>query len=224
MNIVYFTLPARILDENSLNISQMSTTIHVKIDRRVTRTRQGLREALLQLMDEKEFSAITVEEITDRANLGRTTFYLHYRDKEDLLLEEVADLIHKLTHQVASVPIAEWQQQQTPQRPILLLFQHVKANARFYRLLLRGEDMLQATERLGNIIITAVNELAGIKGEVQSLLENSRVPISFLGYYFTGALFATIIWWLEQDLASSPEEIAALFQEMILPGMKKVVL
>ena len=195
-----------------------------KTDRRILRTRQGLRDALLQLMDEKDFNSITVEDITERANLGRTTFYLHYRDKEDLLLEEVSNLFHELTHQVANVSIAEWLSQSVPQRSFLLLFQHIKANARIYRLLLRGEGMLQATERLGNIFITAVNELAEIKGEVQVLLENSRAPISFLGYYFSGALFATIIWWLEHDLSSTPEEIAALFQQMIVPGMKKVIL
>lgn len=199
-------------------------TTNTKTDRRVTRTRQALRQALLELMNEKEFKGITVEEITDRADLGRTTFYLHYRAKEDLLLEEVSDLIHQIAHQVANVSIAEWQQQRITQRPILMLFQHVKANARVYRLLLRGEGMQQTMERLGNIIIRAVNEVAQMQGELQLLLKNSRVPLSFLGYFFTGALFATIIWWLEQDFSSTPEEIATLFQQTVLPGMKNVVL
>ena len=97
----------------------------LKIDRRVLRTRLALREALLSLMDEKDYDRITVEEITERANLGRATFYLHYKDREDLLLEEFADLIDALTQQLARLSILEWQQQSLPQRPILLVFQHV---------------------------------------------------------------------------------------------------
>jgi AcrR family transcriptional regulator len=80
-----------------------------KIDRRVSRTRNALREALLSLIEEQDYSTITVEEITARANIGRTTFYLHYRDKEDLLLEELADLMQELTQQIARISISQWQ-------------------------------------------------------------------------------------------------------------------
>ncbi len=54
-------------------------------DRRVQRTRQLLEQALLALLEEQDYESITVQQITDRANLGRATFYLHYRDKEQLL-------------------------------------------------------------------------------------------------------------------------------------------
>jgi hypothetical protein len=62
--------------------------ISTKTDRRVLRTRAALRQALMELIREKGYEALTVEEITQHANLGRATFYLHYRDKDDLLLEE----------------------------------------------------------------------------------------------------------------------------------------
>src|SRR5512133_2571769 len=117
------------------------------MDRRVIRTRQALREALLSLMDEKDYNHITVEEITERANMGRTTFYLHYRDKEDLLLDEFADLIHELTDQVAHMPLAEWQDQNAPQPPILMIFQHVAANEKLYRFITSGQGMSEATTR-----------------------------------------------------------------------------
>ena len=63
-----------------------------KTDRRIQRTRQSLRNALLELIKEKGFDAISTEEITERANVGRATFYLHYKDKEDLLLEEFSEM------------------------------------------------------------------------------------------------------------------------------------
>lgn len=61
-------------------------------DRRVRRTRAALRKALVELVLDKGFQAVTVEEITERADIGRATFYAHYRDKEDLLVGIVRDL------------------------------------------------------------------------------------------------------------------------------------
>ncbi len=64
-------------------------------DRRVQRTQALLQDALLALIEEKGYAAITVQDILDRANLGRSTFYMHYRDKDDLLVsgfEQLKDL------------------------------------------------------------------------------------------------------------------------------------
>jgi AcrR family transcriptional regulator len=196
----------------------------ISTDRRVQRTRQALREALLFLMKEKDYNAITVEEITGRANLGRTTFYLHYQDKEDLLLEEFSDLVQQLTEEIGRVTLAEWQQQQKlPQRPILMIFQHVADNEELYQLILGGEGIHQATDRLRSIFVDAANELAKSKGEIQQLIHASRIPAHFLAHYFSGALIATIGWWLEGNPAYTPEQIAALFQVMMFPGIKKVL-
>ena len=194
-----------------------------KTDRRVSRTRHALREALLSLMEEQDYNAITVEEITARADLGRTTFYLHYRDKEDLLLEELADLVHELTEQIARISISQWQEQKLPQAPILMIFQHVAANEKMYRLILDGEGMLQVTERLCSIFEEAVIRLSQTEGDVQELLLNSKVSMNFLASYFAGALLTTTGWWLKQGASYQPDEIAALFQQVLFPGMKKVL-
>jgi AcrR family transcriptional regulator len=75
-------------------VSQESITTSRKIDPRIERTREMLRNALMALIQEKGFDAISVQDITERARLNRATFYLHYRDKQDLLIrtnEEVFD-------------------------------------------------------------------------------------------------------------------------------------
>src|SRR6202012_5392571 len=61
------------------------------MDRRVRRTRDLLHRALLDLIAEKGYPHITVQDILDRADVGRSTFYTHYRDKEDLLRSGIAD-------------------------------------------------------------------------------------------------------------------------------------
>jgi hypothetical protein len=106
---------------------------------------------------------------------------------------------------------------------MVLIFQHVAANEEIYRLILGGEGMLQAVERFGSIFLEAANELAKTKGEVQNVLEKSQVSISFLAHYFSGALLATIIWWLGQASPAAPEELARLFQQMFMPGVRRVI-
>ena len=69
-------------------------------DRRVQRTRQLLEQALLALLEEQDYESITVQQITDRANLGRATFYLHYRDKEQLLLTTLQKLQEDLARRL----------------------------------------------------------------------------------------------------------------------------
>ncbi|MCK4724588.1 MAG: helix-turn-helix transcriptional regulator, partial [Anaerolineales bacterium] len=98
------------------------------IDRRVRRTRRALRQALLDLMDEKGYDEVTVEEITNRADIGRTTFYLHYRAKQDLLLEQFGELIDQLVNQLSQAPFSAWLQsgevkspEKHPTRPISII-------------------------------------------------------------------------------------------------------
>jgi AcrR family transcriptional regulator len=198
-------------------------TRDLKIDRRVLRTRLALREALLSLMGEKDYDRITVEEITERANLGRATFYLHYKDREDLLLEEFADLIDELIQQLSHLSILEWQQQSLPQRPVLLVFQHVAENEKMYRLILAGEGRFQATERLRTIIVDAANELLHSKPELEEMLARNKLPVHFLANYLSGALVASICWWLEEYRSYEAEEMAGLFQRMLMPGIKQVL-
>jgi AcrR family transcriptional regulator len=69
---------------------------HPKVDRRVRRTRESLGDALVELIREKPFAAITVQEVLDRAGVGRSTFYTHYRDKDDLFLSDVDDFFEGL--------------------------------------------------------------------------------------------------------------------------------
>jgi AcrR family transcriptional regulator len=182
----------------------------------------ALREALLSLMEEKDYNRITVEEITERANLGRATFYLHYKDREDLLLEQFADLIDNLAQQIARLSVAEWQQQSLPRRPILLIFQHVADNEKMYRLILAGEGRYQATERLRSIIVDAADSLAQSKSELQVLLATQKIPFHFLANYLSGALVATICWWLEEYPVFEAEQIAGLFQRMLMPGVRQL--
>src|SRR5512147_2166040 len=102
-----------------------------KMDRRIQRTRQSLRAALFELMKKKSYDTISIEEITERANVGRATFYLHYKDKEDLLLEEFSEMAYEKVQVLSEVPFSAWLQPQeetettkdkSPAPPLLIVF------------------------------------------------------------------------------------------------------
>ena len=200
-----------------------------KTDRRVSRTRRLLRDALFALILEKGFDAVTVEEITNRADLGRTTFYLHYRDKEDLLMESIGELVDDLIEQMARLPVAEWQLEIgasnfTPSPAIVLPLQHVAENARLYRIILRGEGTYSVSLRLREIIVQASNEMLHVLLEKERLAAiHPQVPMDVFLNFLAGSWLGLITWWLENDMPYPPEEMAMMFQMMILRGAADVL-
>ncbi len=194
-------------------------------DRRVRRTRRALREAMLDLMEEKGYDQVTIEELTDRADIGRTTFYLHYSAKQDLLLEQFGELLDQLVDQLSQIPLSAWQQagesftvDDHPSRPICMIFQHAADNKDLYQIVLRGEGVDQASERLQVIMTNAVNAFLGHKLGEESEQLTPQIPIELFGNYFAGAMLGVIKWWLEAGMPYSSEEMEDIFFQMFLPG------
>ncbi len=188
-----------------------------KIDRRILRTRRALKDALLALVLEKGYDDVTVEAITERADLGRTTFYLHYRDKEDLLLESIRELIDDL---VDHIRVSE-----AP--PILLAFQHAADNADLYRVILRGEGAYKARERLRRTIIQTIeglfSEYLHAKPEIEQHRIQAAVPFEILANYFSGSLLGLLTWWLEEERPYSSEEMTEVFRRMFMNGARETL-
>jgi AcrR family transcriptional regulator len=195
-----------------------------KLDRRVSRTRRQLREALFTLILEKGYDAVTVEEITARADVGRTTFYLHYRDKEDLLMESIGELVDDLIEQMARLPLVEWKLERSgsgemPSPAIVLPFQHVANNARLYQIVLRGDGTYSVSRRLREIIVQASAEMIRVLLNQDKLGDlNLQVPIEVFMNYIAGAWLGLITWWLENEMPFPAEQIAGMFQRMVVQG------
>lgn len=194
-------------------------------DRRVRRTRRALREAMLDLMEEKGYDQVTVEELTDRADIGRTTFYLHYSAKQDLLLEQFGELLDQLVVQLSQIPLSAWGQEgdlksvdDHPNRPICMIFQHAADNKDLYQIVLRGEGVDQASERLQVIMTNAVNTFLSHKLGQEDDQIALKIPIDLFGNYFAGAMLGVIKWWLEADMPYSSEQMEEIFFQLFLPG------
>jgi AcrR family transcriptional regulator len=196
-----------------------------RVDRRIQRTKKALRIALVELIQEKGYEAVSVEEITQRADLGRATFYLHYKDKEDLLLEEFIDVARERVEVLSEIPLSAWRQSELPTdnsepiMPLLAVFQHAVENAPLYRVLLRGESSPRMADRIRTIIAASINAFLSAKQQNDPTLINPQVPVELLAAYFSGALLSSLNWWLEQANAPSPEEMTRMFQRLFFPGV-----
>lgn len=198
-----------------------------KPDRRVSRTRARLRSALLTLISEKRYLDITVEEITSRADLSRATFYLHYKDKEDLLLDYLGELADAQVSALADFSLAEWRLHKShskpvamPIKPILAAFQHIAEYADLYQLVLRGDGVPRLSDSIGKIITRAVNRFLLTRLENEQQRFSLDLPVEFISSYFSGAFLGCVNWWLDTKLELSSEEITYHFQRMFIPGLR----
>src|SRR5882724_11296655 len=111
-------------------------------DRRVRRTRNVLRQSLIALILEKGYEQITVQDILDHADVGRSTFYTHYQGKDDLLLSGFDELREAFAREAAARP-------DEILRPTLALFEHVNGHSPLYQAMVgrRGHDLAMRSIR-----------------------------------------------------------------------------
>ena len=178
-----------------------------KNDRRSQRTRQALSEALVQLIQEKDYSTITVNDIIERANVGRSTFYAHYQTKDDLLLDQMNRVIEILSQASPQPP-------EFPYFPSLGLLQHVGGDHyELYKSLVWSPGM--------DLIIKHLQKSLSLRVE-QGLQNSGRdfdVPIPILGSFVTGSFLNLLKWWLENKRIHSPEQMNEFFMQVTSPGI-----
>jgi len=177
-------------------------------DRRSQRTRYLLSAALVELIREKDYSNITVGEIIKRANVGRSTFYAHYRDKDSLFVGEMDRVIEVLSHRIPN-------QEESPFFPSLGLFRHVGEEYELYKALLwtPGIDLL--IKHMQKSLSQRVEEVLHKSGR------DLDVPIPILASFIVGSFLTLLKWWLENKMVYSPEEMEKIFRKLTLAGIHK---
>ncbi len=188
-------------------------------DRRVQRTRKMLREALEALILEEGYDEVSIQDITEKANLGRATFYLHFRDKDELLLEVMDQLVATFFEQVPQGTAAQWHLEDT--KSIVKLFDFAAEHYDLYRILTIGSGGITAARQLHTSI--AENLKVYLQSELEQNGTEPAVPIDFIVNHLSGALLATIYWWLESDLPYTSEEMAAMFQHINLLDRQRLL-
>ena len=184
-------------------------------DRRVRRTRRLLRDALVSLVLERGYSAITVEDITDRADLGRATFYTHYTDKDDLLGQVVSDLSDELQERLR--PLVPASSVGFTGKPVLEMFRHAAEERDVYRVILRGEGDGKALREF--VEDRSADAVQIFSARAQALGATPRIDIEVLSRAWVGEQIAVMQWWLESDPPPlTPEEVTEMLLELSLRG------
>jgi len=188
----------------------MSVSKMNRYERRKQNTRQQLRDAAMQIMIEKGYASLTVQEITDRADLGYGTFYIHYAEKDDLvweILEAIGDaFIAQVNAAVADLP--------SPQREYkswVLMFENADQNREIYISLFGKNGSVLLNTRM-------MDYLARVHGEnLQSGLYSALLdlPPTFLAQFIVGAMWRLLMWWLETPNDYSPDQMAVMLYRAV---------
>jgi len=184
----------------------------------VRRTRELLRQALLSLIQEKGYDHITVQDILDRADIGRSTFYGHYRDKDDLLRAGFEDIRVALAAERDAAGKGAASRRELLQ-PLLAVFRHVGGHRSFWESLSRkgGADLVT------RILQESVSDLLRAHFRAQfpdTTADQTQLEAAI--QFATGACMGLLIWWLENDAVPySAEEIHAIFRRLATQGVQR---
>jgi AcrR family transcriptional regulator len=190
-----------------------------KPDRRVRRTRELLRSALLSLIQEEGYDRITVQDILDRADVGRSTFYAHYRDKEDLLEGGFEDIRAVLDAERGASQEAPGRRTKLLQ-PLLAVFQHVDEHRRFWGPLARKGGSDVAIRILRDNVTELTREHLRSQFPTKDL-DPTRLEAAT--HFVISACMGLIVWWLDNDIPYTAEEAHSAFQHLATQGVGRFV-
>jgi AcrR family transcriptional regulator len=181
-----------------------------KGDQRVRRTRDRLGDALVDLLLQKPFDDITVQDVLDGAGVSRSTFYTHYRDKNDLFLSDAEEFFEGM-----ATALSRFGDKSERVAPVRELFAHVGEARPFYNALVesgRMHDVIQlGQEHFARGIEQRLNEMP----RARPIPPDRRDAIA---HGLAGSLFSLLTWWVQRGMASSPEEMDKLFHRLVWNG------
>ncbi|HWQ78972.1 MAG TPA: TetR/AcrR family transcriptional regulator [Anaerovoracaceae bacterium] len=185
------------------------------MDRRQRKTREAIFAAFSELLINKGYSQITVQEIIDGADVGRTTFYAHFPTKDDLLREMCEELFE---HVFSGAPEAEPTHDFSmaagdPKTIVTHILYHLREHGRTMLVLLTCES----GELFQRYFHQYFNELVTPRVLSGSIRKNAAVPDDLLIDHISGSFVGLVRWWLKNDMKQSPEEIAGYFAAVIRP-------
>jgi AcrR family transcriptional regulator len=184
-------------------------------DRRIQKTRSLLHEALDSLIREKAYDSISVKEILDRANVGRSTFYMHFRDKDELLVSGIHDMLRPIQ---AQQPPPSAKRHERIIWFSLPIFEHIHQHRRSSaaRMGTRGRAIIH--EHLRKVLVELIAD------DVETNIQGGRgtagrISPDLLAQYVASTFILVLNWWVEGRTALAPKEVNDLFRVLLLPTL-----
>ncbi len=186
------------------------------MDRRQLKTRNAIFEAYISLISEKNYNKISIQEIIEKANIGRSTFYSHFQTRDELLDALCKDVFHHITEAATDVHHTHGhaQKEGKPNSIVCHMLYHIKENDHKILTLLSCEGneyfLHVFKDNLENLML--VNYV--------SKEENPLFPKDFLLNHVSGSFVEMIQWWIKNGLKETPEQLDEWFSTVILKGIR----
>jgi AcrR family transcriptional regulator len=192
-----------------------------KPDRRIQRTRKLLSTALMELIVERGYDSITIQDIADRADVNRSTFYLHYQDKEELLYDTVRDMIGEVLERMKVRATTRKHEDERIFNPADIDdFEHVARHGDFYRVMLGSKGSAGFYARIHGLVADAMREeLHHWCFPREAKPGEPRIPLEFMAHYVAGAEISIMLWWLENGMPYPPEQMARMMHDLSVRGL-----
>lgn len=187
-----------------------------KTDPRVRRTRRILREALVSLILEKDYTSISIKEITERADMAYITFFRHYTTIDELLLEVLDEGLAELLSHIGTLA----GKTDDPANEIegRIIFEYIKAKSDLFRILLKSQSVTRIRKSVIQNIATMYEDSCDFLRR-----PNSQIPAKIVSNHMATSLLALVEWWLENKMSPPPSQMGKIYRALIIDGTMSAV-
>lgn len=186
-------------------------SMNERADRRVLKTKRALHEGLLALIREREYDDISVQEILDRANVGRSTFYTHYHDKDELLVDGIHDMIRSVT------PASSTTRSDDLTWFSLPILEHHERHRRGIEHRLTGSARAVLHDHLRHVLGQLVRDR--IRKSPPSR-RAPQIPAELLAPYVSATFVLVLNWWLDSRSSLSSAEVHDVFSSLVAGALR----
>jgi AcrR family transcriptional regulator len=188
------------------------------MDRRIARTRATLQHALNFLILKKGYEAITITDICDAANVGRSTFYAHYTSKDDLKRSGLEPLRRLLVDRQREALATSGDIRDRSFAFSLPMFEHARDHRDHYRALVGGRGGTVSLGTIRQILSDLVRDELAATAHKKS---ENIIPRELVVQYVVGAYMAVLTWWLDGGAKLPPQRIDAMFRRLVIEGITR---
>src|SRR5262245_34117723 len=182
-------------------------------DRRVRRTDDRLHEALTALIREKSYETISVKDILVRADVGRSTFYTHFADKDELLVSGIRGILRAAQGHASATP-TDHERIIAFSRPV---FEHIHRHQRTSDTPTTPRTRVLLHQRLRGVLADSI--AAEIRTQPKSR-RTALIPPELLAEYVVATFIVVLDWWLRKSSALSPAEVDDVFRALVIPALQ----
>jgi len=187
-------------------------------DRRIQKTRKLLHEALISLILKKDYKSITIQEIIDRANVGRSTFYTHFQDKDDLLISEMDGLRDILRTAQMKTPVASGKSYERVIGFSSMMFEHAYEYRHVYKALIGSQAGAVVLQHIPDMLVDLIRDESKVEFE-KKRRKDSEIPFELFVHFIASAFVSVMSWWLYHKNPLPPKTINAIFRALVIPSL-----